>query len=144
MKGIELTLSVFNQNCRPLCRCNTTKQLIQYAHLHQTFWQVNDKEIFEQTGCLSKCNKYSYKAEPVDSFTKRDTVARFNNTLRLVLWFPTNEYESRKQVFEVSFNICHNKYHVSSIVHHLRRKCLLGRCWRIPGVASWPKFIWNI
>ena len=87
------------------CRCNTTKQLVQYAHFHQKFWQINDNEIFERTGCLSKCNKYAYKAEPVDSFTTRDTDARFNNTLGLVLWFPTNEYESRKQVIEVLFSI---------------------------------------
>ena len=72
---------------------------MKYAQLHRQFRQANENEIYNLTGCLSKCDRFKYRAEPVDGITSMTTEdARLNNTIRLMLYYPSGEYVSMEQV----------------------------------------------
>ena len=55
------------------------------------------QQIYEMTGCLPKCDMYSYKMKPMhDMVAVRETEGR--GTLGLQLYIPTAETEVREQV----------------------------------------------
>ena len=58
---------------------------------------ANDTEIFKLTGCLSKCDKYSYRiyARPVLEPTD---CKGLNNTMKVYLGFTSGIHEIREQV----------------------------------------------
>ena len=59
----------------------------------------DDNEIFELTGCLSKCDKYEYSARAVNdlqNYPAKDPEDINTITMRFIV--PSGEYELREQV----------------------------------------------
>ena len=59
----------------------------------------DDNDIFELTGCLSKCDKYEYSARAVNDLQNYPAeVPEYINTVSIRLEVPSGEYELREQV----------------------------------------------
>ena len=123
---------------------------MKYAQLHRQFRQANENEIYNLTGCLSKCDRFKYRAEPVDGITSMTTEdARLNNTIRLMLYYPSGEYVSMEQVNAYVVCMClmiwlnaTSSFLSSSPVHNLRLEILHRGRWWLPWITSRPKYLW--
>ena len=58
---------------------------------------ANDTEIFKLTGCLSKCDKYSYKIYARSALEPTDCKG-LNNTMKVLFGFTSGIHEIREQV----------------------------------------------
>ena len=79
-----------------LFRCNDTSKVNHYETIaKQIQYAINDTEIFHLTGCLSKCNKYHFKAYARSELGKslRDTTE-----LRISFRLANGRSELREQV----------------------------------------------
>ena len=72
--------------------------MLTYAKYSQELDQANDTEIFMLTGCLSKCDKYSYTAHARSDLEIKDCMYQENNTVQLIFGFPSGLHEIREQV----------------------------------------------
>ena len=84
-----------------LFRCREENQFEEYERLIRKLYRASEDQIFNQTGCLSKCDKFEYTVQSITELTKsepRDKVPWDKNTLRLAFYFTTGKYELKKQV----------------------------------------------
>ena len=82
-------------------RCNQSKELDEYARVSKKiYFARNDTEIYNLTGCLSKCDKYQYTAQPYTNLIEiEDRTPTWVNTLILEFGFSTGKNELREQVW---------------------------------------------
>ena len=74
---------------------------MKYNSLNRRLFKANDNEILNITGCLPKCDYYTYNSVPVGGMTNYkvdDTNAHLNNTVRIQLYFPTAAYQVMEEV----------------------------------------------
>ena len=71
--------------------------MMNYAKYSQELDRANGTEIFVLTGCLSKCDKYSYTAQARDDLQIIDC-KHPENTLDITFGFPSGLHEIREQV----------------------------------------------
>ena len=67
LKRYHCKFMYFVQNTQKadILRCNKTNQVEHYAVMAKEIqYAINDTEIFRITGCLSRCDKYHYNAQP--------------------------------------------------------------------------------
>ena len=80
-----------------LFRCNDTSKVNHYeAIAKKVQYAINDTEIFHLTGCLSKCNKYHFKAYARSELIKSEP--RNTTELRISFRLPNGRSELREQV----------------------------------------------
>ena len=80
-------------------RCNETEQFKEYEEINKRLFKANDNEIFEWTGCLSKCDKNAYHATPMGGMTPyHGTLFRGHNVLLAHIYYSSVEHELREQV----------------------------------------------
>ena len=65
--------------------------------INKQLYNSNDNMIFNLTGCLSLCEKYSYTVQQVDS-TQYNNAKDGNSSLILHLYYSSVEHELREQV----------------------------------------------
>ena len=84
-------------------RCGDNKEYLEYAKLGTYLFRANDNEIYNVTGCLSKCDKYKYTAQPQDVFRKTMTDDPImNDTLQMFFYIPSGEHEVKEQVRDLT------------------------------------------
>ena len=100
-------------------RCDKTSQYDKYANMIGELYDADDTEIFELTGCLSRCDKFRYTVKehrPLQQTRKAWT----NNTLDLAFWFLSGEHEVRQQVIPLDVDVDDELTKACLIaVHHL-------------------------
>ena len=78
--------------------CNQTEEIEQYkGFINNKIYSANGQQIYKRTGCLPKCEKYTYTLKPTSDLIK----ASWNGYDKAVLfWFfvSTGETEVREQV----------------------------------------------
>ena len=77
-------------------RCNDIIKMKQYETLASKIqYAINDTEIFRLTGCLSRCDKYHFKA-----YQRSETQERPSPTSMLMINFllPNGRNELKEQV----------------------------------------------
>ena len=84
-------------------RCNETEQLRKYEEINKKLFKANDNDIFEWTGCLSKCDKNAYYSTPMGGMTTYNGTylpwdLRGHNVLWVQLYYSSVEHELREQV----------------------------------------------
>ena len=86
--------------CDCYFRCNDTIQLIKYNNLANKLYKANETEIYEMTGCLSKCDKYEYDVQPMTDIVTTDSPAgsHLDNTIELRFIFTNGRHELKEQV----------------------------------------------
>ena len=72
--------------------------MLNYAKYIRKLDRANDTDIYKLTGCLSKCDKYSYSAQARDDLQKKDCKGTPNNTVKVTFGFPSGLHEIREQV----------------------------------------------
>ena len=82
-------------------RCNESREISDYADFKysKVFTVLNETEIFDLTGCLSKCDKFWYTIHskgPLDTETCKKYIP--NNTLHMTFGFTNGIHEIREQV----------------------------------------------
>ena len=82
-------------------RCHNISQVNQYVMLARKIGHaINDKAIFELTGCLSKCDKYHYIANPKIDLKDKGFVKKnkTNGDYKVFFVIPNGRNEFREQV----------------------------------------------
>lgn len=84
-------------------RCNETNQIEEYKNIINKLYPANSNQIYNMTGCLSKCDRYSYAIKPTTDLT-RPTWNKNNDSIALWLYVSTGETEVREQYIEYDWN----------------------------------------
>ena len=93
-----LSTLMFTLNVYLCCsRCNETNQIEEYKNIINKLYPANSNQIYNMTGCLSKCDRYSYAIKPTTDLT-RPTWNKNNDSIALWLYVSTGETEVREQV----------------------------------------------
>ena len=104
-----------------LLRCNETQEILNYAKHSMRLDMANDTEIFMLSGCLSKCDKYSYNVRPRGDLQVTDCKDPTRNRVEISFGLPSGLHEIREQARILSINNGRGslKYIDYFTVHHL-------------------------
>ena len=80
-------------------RCTETKQIDEYLKITDKLYSANSNQIYKMTGCLSKCDKFSYTIRETTGLSQ-PTWNVNNNSFTIWLYISTGETEVREQVNE--------------------------------------------
>ena len=80
-----------------LLRCNETQEILNYAKYSMRLDMANDTEIFMLTGCLSKCDKYSYIVQSRGDLQVTDCKDPTRNRVEISFGLPSGLHEIREQ-----------------------------------------------
>ena len=82
-----------------ICRCNDASKVKQYETIaRKVQYAINDTEIFHLTGCVSKCDKYHFKAYPRSEIEERTSARLSTSMLMISFLLPNGRNELKEQV----------------------------------------------
>ena len=88
-------------SCFYLClfyfSCHQTEEIEEYkGFFNNKIYPANGQQIYKRTGCLPKCDKYTYTLKPTSDLTKYGD--GYDKAVKFLFFVSTGETEVREQV----------------------------------------------
>ena len=92
----EVILSCFYL-CLFYFSCHQTEEIEEYkGFFNNKIYPANGQQIYKRTGCLPKCDKYTYTLKPTSDLTKYGD--GYDKAVKFLFFVSTGETEVREQV----------------------------------------------